>query len=588
MGPILFSGSPGPTAQRGPEDLDAINAHVFSRLLNQWIARIWANRPEAARRDSNSFDRLPLIPEFRQSYPRDWSALNRGASIEEVWLQMELMRATPARCLINTTFSGQPSGRISRKTLLEPSVLALSLKRWLTYPRPECHAMVRTGPHSGHSILLLGTDPGTGWFGFWDPWPGTSLLSASNNTVGIDAVADKSRPGLWLVSAHDLEANLVAVMLDEDVWQSWLMYDQLVESWPTAQALASGGSVEDVLAAATLANDAELPPRPWDPLEPPQPLGPEHTFDVASTWVSIRSFDAVAVATAAARFAQQLQSAGHGEEAITWYRQSAMIVQSEAVEALVAALRRSGQIGEADYWVRRSQQRVRIELPSTEELERLLAADGRSALMISQISEWEADIRGAELNRGINIEENGELKGAESLYRQIAETADGEAAGHAANRLGWVLEKLGDPDGARQAYRSAAESGWFTAAAHGWANLGLLLTKLGEHEAADEADRSAVESGHFEVAPRVGLVLGSRLMTEERLQEARDVLERSVYSNDAFASAGAALVLGAVLASDDLPQAKIMWRRALTSPDEETATLARSALRELRRRRLAR
>jgi hypothetical protein len=77
-------------------------------------------------------------------------------------------------------------------------------------------------------------------------------------------------------------------------------------------------------------------------------------------------------------------------------------------------------------------------------------------------------------------------------------------------------------------------------------------------------------------------------MTEERLQEARDVLERSVYSNDAFASAGAALVLGAVLASDDLPQAKIMWRRALTSPDEETATLARSALRELRRRRLAR
>lgn len=582
MDPIVFNGLAVAPAPSKPDDLNAVDACSFSRLLNLWIARVWIHLPDvpSEQDELSTFDELSLISEFRRSYENgDWREMSRGSSIEEAWLGFQLSTRAGARCLMSTEFADQPSGRISRKTLLQSDTFVTSLRRWMAHPRSACHAMVRTGSGTGHSILLLGFDADSSCFRYWDPWPVRSLLCAENNTAGISAIPDTSRPGLWLVPPADLRLNLAAVLLREQTWQRWLMYDQFVTLWPAAQRLAAGQSVQEALAPREMPDDAELPPPPWqDEPEPPSPE--EAAFALASKWVSARPFDAVAVATAASRFAQLLQSRGHADEAIHWYRQSAMIRQSDAVGRLITLLRQRGEPDEAEYWIRRGRDREYAELPSGDEIRRRLGDHGGTMFGPQQVADWEAAAHGSDLVLGGDLEHAADVDGAESAYRRAMAIAQSEAGALAANRLGLLLERRGDADGARAAYLHAATAEYFTASPHAWANLGRLLERTGDQAAADEADRKAVGSGHPEVAAKVALALGRNMMRARESDQARNYFEQAVFSNDADTGADAAFGLGALLIShfDDIPRAMSMFRRATASKDPQTAELAAETL----------
>ncbi|WP_229075855.1 hypothetical protein [Actinoplanes sp. DH11] len=551
---MRFSGSPAPPAGDGPDNLDAMDALTFSRLLSAWIMQVWTQRPDVPRDqpELDTFEELALIPEFRRGYPAaDWRALGRGATVEQCWLGQQLELRTEMRCLISDAFGGVPVARVSRKTLLEPRELVDSLCRWLTYPRPECSAMVVTGPASGHTVLLTGFDEQEQCIRFRDLWPVSSLLAAPNNSTGITARA--TTDGQWLVDPEQLAPTLAAVVVEESVWRSWSMYDQF-----TALRSAVPGSGWD---------DVELAAMPWHPGHRPAPSAEQAAFDEACKYLSAHESVPGAVAGAACRYGTLLSSRGETAEALHWWRQAAMIGAIEASDRLAAALDQNDPY-EAGYW----RARWRAEpaaIPA-----------GEHGAGFQQLPDWRVSPAGREFRRGLDLLHRGEPGAATEVFRAVWRSDDKEAAAFAANELGLLMWADGNIVAATAALFEAAVSGCFTPAAHGWANLGRMRDQQGDQRGSEQAYRQAVATGHYDVTAASALALAMNLYLAGRTDEAMTWCEHAVYSNDRRVSPEAAAWLGTLMyaETDDADRSTYFLTRALASENPATIDMAREIL----------
>jgi Tfp pilus assembly protein PilF len=553
---MRFGGTPPQPAGDGPDDLDAMDALTFSRQLDMWVTEVWTHRPEVPRDQSelDAFEKLALSGEFRRCYStHDWQVLGRGATVEETWLGTQLRLQAEMRCLLSDAFSGLSTPRMSRKTLMQPQNFVDSLRRWLTYPRPECAAMVATGPTGGHTVMLVGVENETGWIRIRDLWPVRSLLAAENNSTGITACPEAGQH--WLVDPEQLVPSLAAVIVEEKVWQSWAMYDEF-----TALQTEHPESGWDGVDLASL---------PWHPGVRPAPSAEEMAFEKACNYLSAHESHAGAVAEAAWRYGILLSSRGEPDEAVHWFRQAAMIGKPEAADRLVAELE-SKDPYEADFWrIRRRDEPAAIP-------------DSGPTAVFQQLPNWRAGRAGADFQRGLDQLAEGRPDAAIELFNAVCRSGDKEAAAYAANEIGLLLRMNTDNARAAAALLDAGQSGFFTPSAHAWANLGGLLEDTGDQQAAERAYRKAVATGHYDVTAAVAFALARNLQQAGRIDEATTYYEHAIYSNDKHVSPDAAAMLAALLTieTDDFDRAAYLMSRALESEDAETVAMARYFLGE--------
>jgi peptidoglycan hydrolase-like protein with peptidoglycan-binding domain/Flp pilus assembly protein TadD len=168
---------------------------------------------------------------------------------------------------------------------------------------------------------------------------------------------------------------------------------------------------------------------------------------------------------------------------------------------------------------------------------------------------------------GVQLEQRGNMAGAEAAYRRA------DQAGHAAaaSNLGVLLEQDGALREAEAAYRRADQRGDATAAL----NLGMLLESRGDLAEAEAAYRRANQRGNGAAASNLGVLL------EERgaLAEAEDIYRRADRSGDATAAFNLAALLEE---RGELLEAEGAYARAEHQGNAAVANIARAARVDLR------
>lgn len=589
--PNLFCGRPTNSSPLQREVfLSTLDAYAFSREFHAWLTREWVHRGLApvTEEEFRDFDRWSLISEFRRQYPTlDLAQIRRGVTIEELWLTSQL-ELGPSMCLISDTHASEPLAKISRKQVVDPEHLVTSLQHWLARPGAVCGAFVSDGDAVQHVIYPHGIDNRTGAVRYEDPWPGRSLLCRENNAAGVAAIEDPTELGNWLLAPDDLRRVLVAVVMPMAEWNALRVMDEVetLLSWRRAHLSPPSQSDESQM-GAELSPPSEAPPSPphreqdeslereTTHQESPQ----EEALRKAFAWAGAEPYSRDAVMSAAFCFAEVLDMRGHTREAEPWYRQAAMLGQTEAARKLEHLLRDRDDSREAEYWSRWADERQDDRAAAPELGEH--ASPPQMFWAFRQVPEWEVAKGGpwAALLRGDELAEAGDFLGAEAAYQEAVDSGHDAVAPVAMVRLGLLLEDRGNSQGAQRFYELAASTEHLLASAGGWANLAVLLLAKGDLDRGIHALRQAVASGHSEVAPTAALSLGCRLHQRGDREEARDAWEQAEFSNHPDAVPKAIFNQGLVLQQlDDLAAAKDAYQRAMKSRHPDAGPRAGQAL----------
>ncbi len=166
---------------------------------------------------------------------------------------------------------------------------------------------------------------------------------------------------------------------------------------------------------------------------------------------------------------------------------------------------------------------------------------------------------------GLELEEQGDVEGAQAAYAK----ADEAGAAAAACNLGVLLEAKGDLEGAAAAYARADERG----DAAGAFNLGLVLEERGDLSAAEQAYARADARGHASGACNLGVLL----QTRGELERAREAYTRAEERGDVSATFN----LGLMLSRDGAGAGARAAFERVQGSDGELGELARTALEAL-------
>jgi hypothetical protein len=149
----------------------------------------------------------------------------RGLTLEESWFLNAIIIGGQNIFLINNQQPPQPIERVGRKVLLSPEEIILSLKNKLpniTTPNQAVHyrMLVYDGNEVAHTVTLHGIDKNSGFFIFWDPWGGRSLLCEENNSANVAAIPHPESDRIWLVNPAQLQDIIYAIIMPFEDWQS--------------------------------------------------------------------------------------------------------------------------------------------------------------------------------------------------------------------------------------------------------------------------------------------------------------------------------------------------------------------------------
>jgi CHAT domain-containing protein/Flp pilus assembly protein TadD len=179
---------------------------------------------------------------------------------------------------------------------------------------------------------------------------------------------------------------------------------------------------------------------------------------------------------------------------------------------------------------------------------------------------WAAFLRGIELQR------RGDVAAAMGVFRQVADSAEHDAAGRAAFALGILLYEAGDETGALAAFRRAASIGDAELVPMAEYRVGQRLHDAGDLDAARAAYQRAIDSGHPDAAPRAALDLGVLLAQWGDAEGARAAYQRAIDSGHPEASPKAAGNLGVLLSQlGDIEGARAAYQAAADSGNPEIA-----------------
>jgi hypothetical protein len=230
---IYFGGSTRPDRKPKPMpdyiDLDKIDPIEFDQIFKLWVGIVWAHErdvpvePEALGR----FSEKNLIPEFRKYVQANGlRALDRGLSVEETWVMMQISTRRPYICLLNAAQPRQPLGCVTRKAMFPSAeLIALLQQAYDQWDSDTFYPTMVFDGQMGHCILLMGIDEATGAFRYRDPWPGRSLLCEEENAAGVKAMPTSGR-SQWLITPDDLRRVVFAVLIPLDEWNDFFGKNQ--------------------------------------------------------------------------------------------------------------------------------------------------------------------------------------------------------------------------------------------------------------------------------------------------------------------------------------------------------------------------
>ncbi len=118
-------------------------------------------------------------------------------------------------CLINRLQPPQPSWGIARKEFLTGAQIVGVLKS--LGPDAMISAVVYDGESVAHAIVIEGLNA-AGRIVYWDPASDPSLLCAEQNAAGVAALPEPDHH--WSVSPHEMEAVILAILLEGETYES--------------------------------------------------------------------------------------------------------------------------------------------------------------------------------------------------------------------------------------------------------------------------------------------------------------------------------------------------------------------------------
>ena len=224
--------------------LRAESPHVDERLTTffHYIGHIWiqSHNPPQTAEELSAFDIREVIEEYRAYQASGGSVpIDQGLDLEASYFVVQILAQAPLVCLLNKEKEDISTPRMARVRHLPPGELIASLqrsysdrldtskpindqiKRDYEVDRPgESTPLYSTLVHdgeTGHCIILIGVEQGSGRLVLWDPWPLGSLLCYENNIAGVDAKPVLSgEEGYWTISVEEMVRVLYAVLVPEE------------------------------------------------------------------------------------------------------------------------------------------------------------------------------------------------------------------------------------------------------------------------------------------------------------------------------------------------------------------------------------
>ena len=126
----------------------------------------------------------------------------------------------------------------------------------------------------------------------------------------------------------------------------------------------------------------------------------------------------------------------------------------------------------------------------------------------------------AEVRRGLQLVDQGDVAGAKSVLQQVVGSGSGLAPGWAAFRIGMLLRDEGDFKDAQAVWQQVADSGHPEAAPLALWGIGCLLDEQEDFDGARAAYEQAIASGHPDAARRAAINLRSLLVRHGEIKSA--------------------------------------------------------------------
>jgi hypothetical protein len=141
-----------------------------------------------------------------------------GQTLEAIWFLGQMIFHDEYICVASSTAPNFDPGRITRLAVMSPAELVDRAKFFYAGAKDE-HLQTLTFHRSGgHVIDLIGYDPSTDTFAYWDPWPGQTLLTEwVENPSDVTASAGMERT--WRIKAPAIAPLLYAYCIPVSVWQ---------------------------------------------------------------------------------------------------------------------------------------------------------------------------------------------------------------------------------------------------------------------------------------------------------------------------------------------------------------------------------
>jgi tetratricopeptide (TPR) repeat protein len=178
-------------------------------------------------------------------------------------------------------------------------------------------------------------------------------------------------------------------------------------------------------------------------------------------------------------------------------------------------------------------------------------------------------------NRGVLLEESGDVAGAEAALRVAIDSSHPDYAPKAAFKLGVLLAKSGDATGAEAAYRVAIDFGHPDQAPEAAYCLGYLLADRGDVGGAEAAYQVAINSDDFFYAPTAAFGLGNLLAKRGDLAGAEAAYRVAMIEPGLPCAPMAAFNVGSLLAHrGDVGGAEAAYRVAINSGHPDHAPKA--------------
>lgn len=169
--------------------------------------------------------------------------IDQGLDLEASYFVAQILAQAPLVCLLNKEKEDISTPRMARVRHLPPGKLIASLQQSyvdrLDTSKPindqikrqygtfgqvdrsgestQFYSTLVYDGETGHCIILIGVEQGSGRLVLWDPWPLGSLLCYENNIAGVDAQHVLSgEEGYWTISVEEMVRVLYAVLIPEE------------------------------------------------------------------------------------------------------------------------------------------------------------------------------------------------------------------------------------------------------------------------------------------------------------------------------------------------------------------------------------